>query len=283
MFKSLLLGIAFLFATTITLFAQQKNSFFRPKTQIGIATGIINYQGDLVDNTFDITQTKLTYSAFLRREFSSLLSFRIGLDYGTLSGSDKSSTTIPRQQRNLSFNTKIFGGYFGTELTFANFYVGNIIPVKIYGYLGIGVFNFKPRAKYNDEWIELKPLSTEGQGLNPYVTSKPYNLTQLYYPMAFGIKMPISNKLDLGFELKKVLTSTDYIDDVSGNYAAPEILSNSSNPELTKALANRTQELSADFKPSFGRRGNPNNFDGWFTTQLTLTYKFGKKGCTNYF
>src|SRR4030095_8015554 len=89
-----------------------------------------------------------------------------------------------------------------------------------YVFAGIAVFRYNPYTfDRSGNKTYLQPLSTEGQGLPGYSPSSPYGLTQFALPFGAGIKYNLSDKFRLGMEVGLRRTFTDYLDDVSGNYA----------------------------------------------------------------
>ncbi len=83
---------------------------------------------------------------------------------------------------------------------------------------GVGFFHFNPRAKYNNEWVNLRNIGTEGQGLPQYPNRKKYFPVQVAIPLGIGIKYNYTRQISFSFEYGYRLTFTDYIDDVSKTY-----------------------------------------------------------------
>jgi hypothetical protein len=90
--------------------------------------------------------------------------------------------------------------------------------------------------------------------------------------MGFGFRMGISKMWRVGIELAYVKTFTDYMDDVSGNYADPSNLSEEgayfSNPD--------SPYIPGD------KRGDPNQKDAYYHMNVVftrnITYKdYGKQ------
>ena len=84
---------------------------------------------------------------------------------------------------------------------------------------GIGVFFMKPKALIENritnltEYVELQPLTTEGQGMEGF--DSPYSLTQISIPFGLGVKFSVNKFVSIGLEWGLRKTFTDYIDDVS--------------------------------------------------------------------
>ena len=80
----------------------------------------------------------------------------------------------------LGFLYLVFGlDYFLHFITYQPNHTGRVAAFKD-GLIGVGYFSFNPQAKLGNRWIDLQPLSTEGQGFPEYpdrkaVASKPSN------------------------------------------------------------------------------------------------------------
>jgi hypothetical protein len=83
--------------------------------------------------------------------------------------------------------------------------------IGLYLFGGVGGFYFNPKAKFNNAWVELKPLRTEGQGLEGGPDE--YSNFSLCIPMGIGIRKQLSKVLSVGLEMQYTKTFTDYIDD----------------------------------------------------------------------
>ena len=55
---------------------------------------------------------------------------------------------------------------------------------QYYLFTGLGMLAYSPRAKYNDEWVRLRPLNTEGQG----DVIDNYSPVTLTIPFGFGCR-----------------------------------------------------------------------------------------------
>ena len=105
-----------------------------------------------------------------------------------------------------------------------------------------------PRGKtpevFGNDWVRLRPLRTEGQGLTRSSDGssydRPYSLIQPVIPVGVGVRFKLNDRTDLSFEVGYRVTFTDYLDDVGGNYANPNDLES----DLARAVANRTVELT---------------------------------------
>lgn len=80
---------------------------------------------------------------------------------------------------------------------------------------GLGILRHNPKAKTSYQsgniWIPLQPLKTEQQ-------DKKYTLWSRVIPIGLGVRLKVSEKIDLSLRSGFRFTSTDYLDDVSGVY-----------------------------------------------------------------
>jgi hypothetical protein len=142
---------------------------------------------------------------------------------------------------------------------------------------GVGIFNYSPEGRFEDTFVELQPLGTEGQGLPGY--EAPYQLTQFMIPLGLGAKMTLNNKITLGFEIGARKLFTDYFDDISGaevNYR--DILRG--NGTLAAQLSNKSIDPNTEVDVSYIRGGDAK--DWYFISGLTLAFRLnsGSRGGT---
>ncbi|MEO9483160.1 MAG: hypothetical protein ABJG47_06930 [Ekhidna sp.] len=149
------------------------------------------------------------------------------------------------------------------------------------------------------EWVKLRPLGTEGQNIG---LVEPYKSIGFSIPVALGAQMRIpATQLTAGLEVGFRYLFTDYIDDVSSSYADLGALE-ANDGVLARILSDRSAELVAvnggarDLSNAFinnsaahgynassylgsGRdgsvRGNPDNNDMIFVTQIKVSYVLG--------
>ncbi len=148
---------------------------------------------------------------------------------------------------------------------------------------GVGYFHFNPQAKLNSQWIDLRPLHTEGEGFAEYPNSHPYSLGQMNLSYGLGLAYELSPKFNLSIEYISRILYTDYLDDVHGRYIDPALFSKYlSGNDLTNALQ-LYKRIRPDAKPnettqSIGSvRGNANNNDSYFTVNIKIGYIIGRE------
>jgi opacity protein-like surface antigen len=176
--------------------------------------GLSNYMGDLQDHKFTLQQSNFAFGAGIKYDFTPNIALRVAYNHGTIEGDDKKSSDPLLQARNLSFASKINEGSVLLEYTVLNMEEKRFSP---FIYSGVTVFHFNPYA-YDTvgNKVFLKPLSTEGQGIDP--DRKPYKLTQFAIPVGIGVKFRITDNTVLAYEVSFRKTFTDYLDDVSSTY-----------------------------------------------------------------
>ncbi len=223
----------------------------------------------------------------------------LGINAGKLSATDANipftNTTDPNyilRNRNLDFNTNIFEAQ--TRFTFypLQFFSPR---TKIYKFRlkpfiagGIGLFTFNPRGSYYDPIyktnieVELKPLSTEGQGFAEYPDRKSYKLAQLNIPFGGGLYYQLNEYMfiSIGIQARKIFT--DYLDDVSTTYIDTTLFTKYLKEEelinLATIMHNKTVLLEPfDSKAAATPRGNDKKFDSYLSYNLTLGFKIGRK------
>jgi hypothetical protein len=161
--------------------------------------------------------------------------------------------------------------------------------IRPYVVAGIGAFKFNPQAQYTDtngdkEWVELKPLRTEGQGMPNHTDRKEYALTQINIPYGFGIKYFVNDRLHLSFEIISRMTFTDYIDDVSTNYIPEQSFQDyfgagTFEARLAHQMANLSNlSIQSNTRSGFmgwEQRGDPKENDSYYCSSLKIGVRLG--------
>lgn len=246
---------------------------------LGGSIGASNYLGDLAPSSLktSIGQTNWAQGIFIRYNVNDFLGLRFDLTKGMISASDEFSQKGDfRRSRNLSFRSKIYEAAFLGEINLIGFQPqGNRNPFSPYVFGGIAFFKFNPQAKLNNQWHDLQPLGTEGQGLPEY--PKKYALKQFSIPVGAGFKIAMNENFTIAFECGARKTYTDYLDDVSSFYPDLENLA-TTNSELAAQLSWRYGELNENaIPPTKGSgRGDPSDLDWYIFSKMTISYNFIK-------
>lgn len=175
-------------------------------TEIGYNIGFSNYLGDL--QTADYTNKFPGFATgfFVKRNFNPYMAIRGMLNYGRIHGNDGQAFTQGQVSRNLNFRSFIleWGGVLeinlfpfdrNTEKQGRRYF--NSTP---YFFGGLNVFHFNPKAYYNNQWIALQPLCTEGQNTT-FNAQGQYSLTQIAIPFGGGYKFQLNKRFTVGFEI----------------------------------------------------------------------------------
>ena len=136
-----------------------------------------------------------------------------------------------------------------------------------YVFGGIALYHFNPYTRdTSGTKYYLKPLSTEGEGFIDGRNN--YNLTQFAIPFGAGVKLSLSDNVNVGFELGYRKLFTDYIDDVSTTYVDQSSLLVNRGSKAVE-LAYRGGELKNGSSLSASR-----NYKRQFKKRLVLFYRF---------
>ena len=277
--KIFLLSISF-FVLLVSTHAQ--------RLHIGLYGGLSGYSGELVDKPFPgHKQTKKAFGFSVNYEISDHLLLRGGMTFAKVAGADSLSNSSSLKLRNLSFQSGINEFSLLTEYYLFSLYETNYSP---YVFAGLAIYHFDPYANdLNGNKIFLQPLSSEGQGVNGYPIQRPYSLTQFAIPFGGGIKFALSDDWHVGIEFGMRKLFTDFLDDVSTNYADMNDLLNARG-QIAVDMAYRGDEV-ANGNPSYPakgfQRGNSKSKDWYYLAGVHLTFRLGngnangnrKSGC----
>jgi hypothetical protein len=144
--------------------------------------------------------------------------------------------------------------------------------------IGVGVFHFNPQGidPATGQWVNLRPLHTEGEGFTEYPDRKEYSLWQLNIPYGVGVKYWMSENFSLGLEIITRKTFTDYIDDVSTTYIDPTLFSKYLSPSQAALATRMADKSNAGVGRTVGdQRGNSKNNDSYYSIGFKLGFRLG--------
>ena len=126
------------------------------------------------------------------------------------------------------------------------------------------------------DWIDLKPLRTEG---------KSYSNFAFAIPVGAGIRYKLDRYFDISFEVSYHQTFTDYIDDVSGFYQDLDKFGEGPEANLARIMSYRANELQNVVA------GEDRDFDAInavtspssYYNNLPVSEYNGPEGATSYF
>jgi hypothetical protein len=305
--RTLVLIIAFC-SFTASAFSQSITTG-NGKIELGLGIGPLFFLGDLGGNQgvgtrfvkdVNFPVTKMAKGIYANIYPTEWLGFRVALNHGRLEGYDslikaKGGAEDFRKLRNLQFQSSLLEAYAAVEFyptVFFEQYDGLQGKFRPYGLIGIGAFKFNPKGKYyapdgTSQWVELKPLRTEGQGMKEYPDRKEYSLMSLEVPVGFGFKYYLKENLYVGMEVLHRKSFSDYVDDVSTNYIDPALFGQYLTPQQA-AMANQLhyRENFIPYGPTSRpglneQRGNPKQNDSFFSTILRLGWRLNDSNSPN--
>jgi hypothetical protein len=241
---------------------------------VSLGSGTANYYGEMVNpGEFGTLRPNVAIGA--EYYVTNRISARAELTWFQLSGNDAQADD-DRVERNLSFraNCLELSALGAINLTPMGLRFYQRSALNFHAFAGIGVLYFNPKAKYQGEWHALQPLQTE---------NKSYSRVQPVIPVGIGARIKLDPFFNILIEGGYRFTFTDYLDDASSTrYVDVNLLKNQS--ALARALSDRRVEI--DTQPSrpseVGKRGNPDENDGYFIMNITLQYYIPKMMFTNY-
>lgn len=254
------------------------------RLHLGLYGGFSAYSGDLVDKAFPgHKQTKKAFGFSLNYEISDHLMLRGAMTFAKVAGADSLGKSASLKLRNLSFQSGISEFSLVGEYYLFSFSETNYSP---YVFAGLAIYHFDPYAyDPSGNKIFLQPLSTEGEGISGYPIQKPYSLTQFAIPFGGGVKFALSDDWRIGIEFGMRKLFTDFLDDISTNYADMNDLLNAKGPKAVQ-MAYRGDEV-ANGNPNYPvkgfQRGNSKNKDWYYFTGIHLTYRLGSGNTGGYF
>lgn len=294
----------------ITLANAQKFDFFteeaylRNPNHIEFGIGASNFLGDLggkngvgTNDLRDLEFKKFNMAGFVgfRHAFHKNFYGRANFNYGRVAGDDKLTTEVYRSNRNLSFRSDIFefdlmgevwiriGSKKGHQYKLERSKENESAPWHVRGsYLtvfgGLGLFHFNPKVYFQDKWVFLAPLTTEGQGLPNGASA--YNLWQINVPVGFSYMVRLHRNFSFGIEATYRYTFTDYIDDVSTSYYNANDLAlyqGSQNGAVAAYLSNPSLGAANGGMPNIvtapgQQRGDDKDNDGYFYAIFKVDY-----------
>ena len=258
------------------------------RVHVGVAGGLANYSGDLLDKLFPKKLTNGHIGIVAYYEINDRLLLRGSYIFARVNGDDALSEKAELRARNLRFESKISEFSVGGEYHLFSLYEKRYTP---YVFASFGLFHFDPYTHDTTGILyHLRPLSTEGQYTNSGKES--YQLLQPVIPFGGGVKFAITENLRIGVEFGFRKIFTDYLDDVSTSYPDYNELLLTNGP-IAVQLSYRGDELPGGdpaFPTKDTQRGGSAQKDIYYFTGLNITFRpsfgggggrsrsFGKKG-----
>jgi hypothetical protein len=239
------------------------------KWEFGVQAGAAGYQGDL--NQRNLLQVSGSMAGLLLRyNINGYLSLKASASKAQIEGADSTSKYVQQRSRNLSFYTPLTEFALVGEFNFFEYLPGNgYHGFTPFIYAGIANVSYNPQATYKNQTYDLQPLNTEGKGAL-------YNKSALAIPFGAGVKYNVFGKLSLTADIGYRSAYTDYLDDVSGNYADRQSFTN----PVSLALSDRSGERTGVYTGAAGtQRGDGRKRDTYMFFSIGVSYTFISKNC----
>ncbi len=238
----------------------------------------------------NIGKTHISGGVFFNISYKNTIAFRLEGTFGQISGNDNvlvGITDIAKERfnRNLNFRSYITDVTAMLELhpmyVFIDWLGKESTPPRTSPYVvgGIGYFSFNPQIRQGNRYIDLQPLSTEGQGFAEYPNRPVYKLNQINVPLGGGVRYELSPLVNLRAEIVYRTTFTDYLDDLSTTYIDPALFDKyfgAGSPKAVNARALYDKQIEKRAVID-GRRGKPTNTDGYFTAGVKISVIIGRE------
>lgn len=247
--------------------------------EVGGWGGISFYHGDIAP-TFTFQRPGPAGGFFVRRNIDRRLAIRGGLMIANVGASDHRSSNAFRKARNLSFQSNIFEGSLLLEFNFLPYH----FTMKDAGFTpylagGFTVFHFSPKAQYKGGWYPLQTLGTEGQA-----PGEEYSLVQPGIFLGGGFKIDLNRNIAIQIEISTRFLFTDYLDDVSGEYANIRLIEGyrGSLSSVAAGLSDRSPEVGERIGQEGRQRGDVKTTDSYMSIGIGITYSFLNIRCPAY-
>ncbi|WP_296620672.1 outer membrane beta-barrel protein [Marivirga sp.] len=245
-----------------------------------MATGGLGYARSLGDltNPGSYFDTKLNIVGGLQYRFTNRVSAGVNLMAFQLSGDDQDiDPELNTRSRGLSFvsnNLELSATASVSLFPMANRFTQRK-TINPYLIAGVGVLLFDPRAEVPEflrdeagDTLMAVPRAGEMVSLRQYQTERPnsYGRFAFVIPVGVGVRVKVTDFIDLTAQVSNRITFTDYLDDVSGRGYPDRALFDLNNPEDVTALALSDPTGRGEI------RGNPENNDHYFIVNVRAEF-----------
>lgn len=255
------------------------------RSELAFFGGGASYLGDV--NPFNpFREINAAVGIIYKYNLNTRFAVRANINYLRINASDSKSKELFLQNRNLNFRNDIFEVGAGIEMNFIKYrpkdfrtktqrvYTKKGSPFSPYMFIQLAYFYHNPKGLYNGRYVNLRNLGTEGQGLPN--GKKQYSLHQIAVPFGAGFKFNIGKSVALAFEYTIRMTFTDYLDDVSGNYADYDAIE-STNGSIAALMSDRSIIKTGPGGRNAGTaRGTGAKIDWYQTFGMMISFRLGK-------
>jgi hypothetical protein len=251
---------------------------------VGVTLTAMNYFGDITPKpsipSLRFGATRPNLGVTFTHRFTPIISGRVGLSYGRITGSDEKAADPNdaegkyRYNRNMNFRNDI------AELSVVG--IVDLIPNRNnyikrpdfvpYVFGGVAGYAGNPKGEVTENnqfglsvgsFIALQPLKTEG---------KSYSKAGIAIPFGAGARYKLNKSFDLGFEIGFRKTFNDYLDDVSTTYTNYNNLTSQAARYFGSGITKSTSGEFLNFNGEGIKRGERDEDDWYVQAGFTLNY-----------
>lgn len=281
--NKLFLLIALLCSSSIAFSQAELYDSYKNEGEFGVAIGAGHYFGDL-NTRAALNRPNFSGGVYFVKQFNNYIGVRLSGDYAFLAYSDIYSKNETQKRRNLSFNSNVWEVSLSGYFNFFRFIPG-VSGYKFTPYLslGVGLFSYDPYAYLQNTKYFLRPLGTEGQNADSNKTQ--YGNMALCVPLTLGFKYSINESMNVFAEVGYRFTNTDYLDDVSSNYAGPDafVLTHADGSQEIDYPAYYLQDRSYETGSPIGvkgrQRGNSSQKDAYVMVHFGVSFNISSYKC----
>jgi len=273
----------------------------RNRVEYSFGIGATNFLGDLGGanqvgtnglKDLEIRATRMGAVLGYRYQLGRDWFVRGNFNYVMVSGDDALTEEPARASRKLSFRSHLLELSGQIEYMLVRQKSGHLYRLRgvrgkswfrfeVYVFGGVGGLWYNPQSRNPDgDWVSLKNLNTEGQGLPG--GPKDYSGLTVVIPYGIGLRRNLGGSTrqgmwTLGLELSMRKTFSDYIDDVSDVYYGSDAIT-----DAYGELAGYLSDPSGVYKDmnDFGepqQRGDKSDKDAYMMGIISLNYKIGRR------
>ena len=221
--------------------------------EVGGGIGTAVYSGDMI-RKIDTGQSGLQGTLFGNRNFDNVWSLKVGVNLAELMAADSI--------RPIDALASLRQGYFTGRVT----ELSAIMEFNFLDYINHkSEFRFSPYAFFG---IGYAFVNAEGR-MHAGAPVEKYRTSTLVIPFGGGLKLLLTNQLNLGLELGFRPTTSDALDQLGSPLPAL--------PRYETPLGPDTIAL-----PQSLNFGNPNSKDWYYFLGLTISYTLNKARCYTY-
>ena len=231
------------------------------RSELGVTLGGMNYLGDLNEQSI-FGKVNPAAGLTARINLDNRWAVAFGGSYGHIEGGNPDVI----ERRNLSFRSYLAEGFLRVEFNFFPYGLHHGTQKRLTPFIfgGVAMFKFNPQALYNDQWYDLQPLGTEGQGTQPYPERQQYKLLETSMPFGIGFRYRLSPGTHIAIEYGWRKTWTDYLDDVSTTYVGAELLDREGGGNMASVLADRSSEVVPNYVNAVGIKRGDDALCDWY-------------------